>query len=104
MSLLERFYDPCAIERNAAPGVITVDGRDLRELDLHKWREETSIVPQEPILFQGTIKENICFGRKSVTFREVIAAAKKANAHDFILEQKNGYDTEVGGTTSKLSG
>merc|ERR1712048_1211940 len=94
----------CSIERDAAPGVITVDGRDLRELDLHKWREEISIVSQEPVLFQGTIEENIRFGQKSVAFEEVVAAAKKANAHDFILEQQNGYNTVVGGATAKLSG
>ena len=62
-----------------------VDGKDLRELSLFKWKNDISIVPQEPILFQGTIEENIRFGCESVTYDEVVTAAKEANAHDFIL-------------------
>lgn len=85
-------------------GTIVVDGNDLRELNLFKWRNEISIVPQEPILFQGTIEDNILFGCESVTYDEVLTAAKEANAHDFILDQQNGYDTSVGGAIGKLSG
>jgi len=112
ISLLERFYDPCTLETvgqryqsmKGDAGVVMVDGKDLRELSLFKWRNETSIVPQEPVLFKGTIEDNIRFGRQNVTYDEVVAAAKEANAHDFIMEQQNGYDTSVGGVIAKLSG
>jgi len=96
-SLLLRFYDPVA-------GRITIDGRDARELDLTALRDRMSIVPQEVLLFGGTIRENIAYGRPGATQAEVEAAARKANAHDFITGFPQGYDTVVGERGIQLSG
>ncbi|KAG1713070.1 hypothetical protein DVH05_000797 [Phytophthora capsici] len=97
ISLLERFYDPAA-------GVITLDGNNLKELNLKWLRENVSLVSQEPVLFAGTIAENIELGKPGSTREEIIEAAKKANAFDFITNFPNGFDTDVGDRGAQVSG
>eukprot|EP01090_Pellita_catalonica_P020643 TRINITY_DN747_c0_g1_i2.p1 TRINITY_DN747_c0_g1~~TRINITY_DN747_c0_g1_i2.p1 ORF type:complete len:624 (-),score=107.60 TRINITY_DN747_c0_g1_i2:30-1901(-) len=97
VSLLERFYD-------VQGGKIMVDGIDIRKYDLDFLRQQIGLVSQEPVLFSCTIGENIRFGRADATFKEIKAAAKKANAHDFIMELPDGYETRVGEKGSRLSG
>ncbi len=96
-SLLLRFYD-------ATEGRVEIDGRDVREVTLASLRSQIGLVPQETILFGGSVKENILYGRPGADDGEVVAAAKAANAHEFILDLANGYDTEVGERGAKLSG
>ena len=96
-NLIPRFYDPTA-------GKIAIDGHDLRSLTQHSLREQIGIVPQETILFGGTIRENILYGRLDATEDEMIAAARAANAHDFIMGFPNQYDTVVGERGMNLSG
>lgn len=95
--LVPRFYDP-------QQGAILVDGEDLRNFTKKDLRNHIAVVPQMPGLFSGTIAENIRLGRLDATDEEVYAAAKKAFAHDFILNQPNGYQTEVGERGDLLSG
>ena len=95
--LIPRFYDVLA-------GSITVDGRDVRDFKLNCLRRHIATVPQEPILFSGTIYENIMFGNSAATEKDVQAAAVSANAHDFICKLPNGYQTEIGEGGLKLSG
>jgi ABC-type multidrug transport system fused ATPase/permease subunit len=97
ISLLIRFYDPAA-------GRITLDGVDIRQLKLASLRDQIAVVLQEPLLFTGTIAENIRYGNLEATTDEIIAAAKAANAHDFIQKLPQGYDTELGERGSQLSG
>jgi subfamily B ATP-binding cassette protein MsbA len=97
VDLLPRFYDVIG-------GQILIDGIDLRDLKLHDLRDLMGNVNQEAILFNDTIYNNIAFGVESATMPEVIAAAKVANAHDFIIETEHGYDTVIGDRGSKLSG
>ncbi|KAJ0392417.1 hypothetical protein P43SY_000315 [Pythium insidiosum] len=97
ISLLERFYDP-------ASGVVTLDGTDLRKLSLPWLRQRISLVSQEPVLFAGTIAENIAMGKPGATREEVMEAAKKANAFDFISNFPNGFDTDVGDRGAQVSG
>ncbi len=97
INLVARFYEPDA-------GRILIDGRDYKELDLHDYRSQIGIVLQEPFLFHGTITENIAYGKPGASFEEVMAAAKAANAHDFIVSKPDGYDTIVGERGAKLSG
>jgi len=97
-SLLERFYDP-------DNGVVTLDGHDIRTLDPSWLRSDVlGIVTQEPVLFSGTIMENIKYGRPDATEEEVVAAACIANAHEFITQFPDGYDTKVGERGQALSG
>lgn len=96
-SLLLRFYAPTA-------GKYTIDGVDVSEYDLHYLRQHMALVPQEVILFSGTIRDNIKFGKQDATEEEVILATKKANAYDFIQSIPNGFDTEVGDRGVQLSG
>ena len=96
-NLVMRFYDP-------TEGRVEIDGQDVREVTLHSLRSQIGLVPQETILFGGTIKENILYGRVGATDEEVIAAARAANAHEFIIALPQGYDTEVGERGVKLSG
>ena len=96
IKLLSRFYDP--IE-----GVITLDGIDLKDMDLKSLRKNIGVVLQDNFLFSGTIMENIKYGKLDATEQEVIKAAKKVNAHRFIVELENGYQTIVGERGSKLS-
>jgi subfamily B ATP-binding cassette protein MsbA len=97
--LLPRFYDPQS-------GAITFDGLDIREVTKKELRNAIAVVPQMPSLFQGTIASNIRIGRHNATDAEVVEAARKANAHDFIvnLPGGKGYQTEVGERGDLLSG
>ena len=97
ISLLMRFYD-------TTNGTISIDGHDIKQVKLADYREQFSIVLQEPVLFSTTIKENIIYGKPDATEKEIIDAAKAANAHDFITRCINGYDTEVGERGMQLSG
>jgi ATP-binding cassette, subfamily B, multidrug efflux pump len=97
INLIPRFYDPTS-------GVITIDGHDLRDVTIDSLRRQIGIVLQETNLFTGTIRDNIAFGRPEATDEEVIAAAKAAAAHEFILEFPQGYETPVGERGTTLSG
>jgi ATP-binding cassette, subfamily B, bacterial MsbA len=97
LNLLPRFYDP-------TDGAIRLDGHDLRNVTQHSLREQIGIVPQETILFGGTIRENILYGRLDASEAEMMAAARAANAHDFIMGFPNQYDTIVGERGMNLSG
>jgi ATP-binding cassette subfamily B protein len=97
VSLLTRFYDP--IE-----GAIFLDGNDLRTYRIADLRNQFSVVLQEPVLFPTTIAENIAYGTPDADHDAIIAAAKAANAHDFIMELSEGYDTLVGDRGVRLSG
>ncbi|KAG5186951.1 multidrug resistance protein 4, partial [Tribonema minus] len=92
-----RFYDP---ER----GAVLLDGRDLRELNVHWLRQQIGLVSQEPVLFSGTIAENIMYGREGASMDDVVAAARMANAHAFIAAFPDGYATRVGARGVQLSG
>jgi ATP-binding cassette subfamily B protein len=96
-SLIPRFYD-------VVEGAITLDGHDIRDLTLKSLRQQISIVRQEVFLFHGTVRENILFGRPGATEEEMIRATKIANAHEFIMELPDGYDTLIGERGVKLSG
>ncbi len=95
--LIPRFYDVCS-------GSITLDGHDVRDLTLQSLRRQISIVLQDVFLFHGTARENILFGRPDATEEEMIAAAQVANAHEFIVQLPDGYDTLIGERGVKLSG
>ncbi|MFW6306652.1 MAG: ABC transporter ATP-binding protein [Bacillota bacterium] len=95
--LIPRFYD-------ADSGVVKIDGINVKDIKLHSLRRNISIVSQDVFLFNGTIKENILYGRSDATDEEVIKASKAANAHDFIMDMANGYQTQVGERGVKLSG
>lgn len=95
--LLFRFYD-------VTGGMITIDGQDISKVTQESLRNAIALVPQEPILFHRTLKENIAYGRRDATDEEIIAAAKKAHCHEFISELSDGYDTLVGERGVKLSG
>jgi ATP-binding cassette, subfamily B, bacterial len=97
VSLIPRFYD-------ATAGRVLVDGRDVREYDLSSLRERIAIVLQEPVLFSGTIADNLRYGRLDATREEIEEAARAAHAHEFIARLPNGYETEVAETGSSLSG
>ncbi len=96
-SLVARFYDPTA-------GRITLDGIDLRDISLKSLHDNISMVLQDVFLFHGTARENIAYGADNPTDEEIEAAAKVANAHDFIMDMEHGYDTIVGERGVKLSG
>ena len=96
-SLIPRFYDPTS-------GRITLDGIDLRDLELQSLRRNISIVLQDVFLFNGTVRENIMYGAGHASPEEVEAAARIANAHDFIMELPDGYDTHIGERGVRLSG
>jgi ATP-binding cassette subfamily B protein len=95
--LIPRFYD-------VTKGKISIDNLDIRELDLASLRHNIGIVQQEVYLFSGSIKENIRYGQPGASEEEIIEAAKRANAHDFILDLPDGYDSEVGQRGVRLSG
>ena len=96
-SLIPRFYDPMS-------GRVLIDGQDIRGLTLQSLRDHISIVPQEPLLFSGSIADNIRYGRLDATMEEVVAAATAANAHDFIARLSEGYETHIGERGARLSG
>jgi ATP-binding cassette subfamily B protein len=95
--LLLRFYDPDA-------GTVRIDGHDLRAVTLHSLRENVAVLLQETLVFDGTVWENIAYGRPGATGEEVVAAAKAADAHEFIGALPEGYDTVVGQKGRLLSG
>lgn len=96
-SLLPRFYDVTA-------GAITIDGKDIRDFTLESLRNAIGIVQQDVYLFEGSIKENIAYGKPSATDEEIMDAAQKANIHDFIQSCEEGYETLVGERGVRLSG
>jgi len=97
VSLIPRFYDPTA-------GRIKLDGRDLTEYKVHPLRDQIGYVLQETVLFRGTIRENIAYGRPDATDADIVAAAKLANADEFIARMPHGYDSHVGERGDTLSG
>ena len=96
-NLIPRFYD-------VTEGAITIDDIDIRDVTIKSLREQIGVVPQETMLFSGTIKENIRYGRLDATDEEIIEAAKAANAHNFIMNLADGYDTKIGERGITLSG
>ena len=96
-SLIPRFYD-------VTNGAIKIDGKDIRDVTIKSLRDHIGIVQQDVYLFAGTVIENISYGKPGSTREEIIEAAKLANAHDFIMELPNGYDTDIGQRGIKLSG
>lgn len=96
-SLIPRFYD-------VTEGRVLLDGQDIRKIQLNSLRNHIGIVQQDVYLFAGTVMENIRYGKPDATDEEVLRAAKAANAHDFIMELENGYDTDIGQRGVKLSG
>ncbi|MCK5558206.1 MAG: ABC transporter ATP-binding protein, partial [Candidatus Hydrogenedentes bacterium] len=97
MNLVPRFFD-------ATSGGITIDGTDIRNVSLLSLRRQIGIVPQENVLFQNTVRNNICYGENSCSEERMIAAAKAAYAHDFIMKLAEGYDTVIGERGATLSG
>lgn len=97
INLIPRFYD-------VSEGRVTIDGIDIREVQLTSLRRQIGIVLQESVLFSATIRENIAYGRPEIGMDAIIAAAKAANAHDFIMEFPQGYETEIGERGVTLSG
>lgn len=96
-SLISRFYE-------ASEGHIYIDGVDIKDLTLRSLRNNVGVVQQDVYLFTGTILDNIRYGNMEATKEQIIEAAKNANAHDFIMELPNGYDTDIGQRGVKLSG
>ena len=97
LSLLLRFYDPTS-------GQVTLDGIDLRSIQRESLRRHFALVQQESFLFNDSIQDNIRYGHADATMDQVIAAARAANAHDFISRLPNGYDTIVGERGVRMSG
>jgi ATP-binding cassette subfamily B protein len=97
VSLIPRFYD-------VTGGSISLDGRDLRDYTLDSLRQQISIVLQDVFLFYGTVRENLLFGRPDASEDEMVSAAQAANAHEFIMELSQGYETLIGERGIKLSG
>lgn len=96
-NLVPRFYDPIA-------GQVLIDGIDIKTVTLRSLREQIGIVPQETALFNATVRENIAYGNLDATDEEIKAAARAANAHDFIMNLPQGYDTNIGDRGVMLSG
>jgi ATP-binding cassette, subfamily B, bacterial MsbA len=97
MNLLHRFYDP-------TEGRITIDGQDLRQVTMDSWYRQIALVPQETILFGGTILDNIRYGNREAPEEEVVAASRAAHAHDFIMSFPDQYQTVVGEKGINVSG
>jgi ATP-binding cassette, subfamily B, multidrug efflux pump len=97
IGLIPRFYD-------VNSGSVTIDGHDVREIDLDSLRRQVGIVMQDSFLFSMTIRENIAYGNPHATFEQIEAAAKAARAHEFILNQEDGYETVIGERGITLSG
>ena len=96
INLIPRFYD-------VLQGSITIDGYNIQDITIDSLRDQMSIVLQDPLIFSGTIRDNIAYGKPNATDEEIIEAAKLANAHDFIVEFADGYQTEVQERGSRLS-
>lgn len=97
INLIPRFYD-------ASEGQVVIDGHDVRDVTLESLRQRIGIVLQETVLFSGTIRDNIAFGRPEATDEEIVSAATAAAAHDFIMGFPQGYNTPVGERGATLSG
>ncbi|XP_036176296.1 bile salt export pump isoform X9 [Myotis myotis] len=97
LQLIQRFYDPSA-------GMVTLDGHDIRSLNIQWLRAQIGIVEQEPVLFSTTIAENIRYGREGATMEDIVRAAKEANAYNFIMELPQQFDTLVGEGGGQMSG
>ena len=97
MKLLPRLYEPEA-------GRILIDGYDIAKIELYSLRRQIGIVPQEPLLFSGTVSDNIALTNPDSSSEEIVQAARLANAHDFIMDLTNGYSTQVGERGASLSG
>jgi len=97
VSLLVRYYDP-------ASGTISIDGHDIKDITIDCLRRQLSLVLQNPMLFSGSIADNIRYGRLEANMEEIVAAAKSANCHDFIESLPDGYETELGEGGAQLSG
>jgi ATP-binding cassette subfamily B protein len=95
--LICRFYDP---DR----GSVEIDGHNMQDVNLRDLRSQIGMVHQEPFLFDGTVAENIAYGKQSATLDDVIQAAMAAEAHEFIVKKPDGYDTRVGERGNRLSG
>ncbi len=96
-SLIPRFYD-------VSGGAVRIDGQDIRKVTLKSLRSQIGIVQQDVYLFVGTVMDNIRYGNPEASREEVVEAAKNANAHEFIMNLPNGYDTDIGQRGVKLSG
>ncbi len=96
-SLIPRFYE-------VTEGSILLDGIDIRDISLHSLRRSIGVVQQDVYLFAGTVLDNIRYGRPEADFEEVVAAAKQADAHEFIMQLPDGYYTQVGQRGVRLSG
>jgi ABC-type multidrug transport system fused ATPase/permease subunit len=97
VSLIPRFYD-------ATAGAVKIDGADIREYKFHALRDQIGYVLQEPQLFEGSVRDNIAFGKSGVTEEQILEAAKLANADEFIARMPHGYDTMIGERGETLSG
>ena len=97
MKLLPRLY-------NAESGRILIDNYDIRKVELYSLRQQVGIVPQDSLLFEGSIQENIALTNPQASTEEIIEAAKIACAHDFIMDLPSGYNSRVGERGSSLSG
>lgn len=95
--LIPRFY-------NVVSGSITIDGQNISDVTLESLRRNIGIVQQDVFLFNGTMRENILYGKEDATFEEIVEAAKKANIHDYIMTLPDGYDTQIGERGVRLSG
>ena len=97
INLICRFYEP-------QEGAILIDGHNTRQVNLQSLREQIGVVLQDPFLFNGTVAENIAYGHPEASLEQIVAAAKAANAHDFIMNMPDGYDTLVGERGIRVSG
>ena len=97
LNLIPRFYDP-------SNGEVLIDSQDIRNATISSLRSKIALVSQEPILFDDTVRENICYGKKSASDDEIVSAAKSAAAHEFISELPDGYNTIIGENGFSLSG
>ena len=97
INLIARFYD-------VDDGAISIDGVDIRRIALRDLRQQIGIVLQEPVLFSGTVAENIGYGKPGAPFSEIVEAARLANVHNFIVAKPDGYETQVGEQGGNLSG
>lgn len=97
INLICRFYD-------VTDGAIRIDGRDIRDVELKSLRDQIGIVLQDPFLFNGTVGDNIAYGKPGASLDEIVAAARAAHAHDFLMNLPQGYDTVVGERGTRLSG
>ncbi len=97
INLICRFYEP-------QEGAVLIDGHDTRQVNLRSLRQQIGVVLQDPFLFNGTVADNVAYGHPEASLEEIVAAAKAANAHDFIMDMPDGYDTLVGERGMRVSG